>query len=141
MPLKFQHKAIPSALFGQVYRPVADVLVKHKTEDIWLSVQMVVDTGADYTIMPRSYAHPLGIDLTIDCTRHTTYGVGGSETVFLFQGLVVRLGKWERQIPLGFLDRDDVPALLGRQEFFETFKVTFEGHEVTFAELSRRRER
>ena len=134
MPLKFHHKAIPSALFGQVYRPVADVLVKHKTEDVWFSVQMVVDTGADYAIMPRSYAHHLGINLATDCTRHTTYGVGGSETVFLFRDLVVRLGKWERQIPLGFLDRDDVPALLGRQEFFETFKVTFERHETTFVQ-------
>lgn len=32
----------------------------------------------------------------------------------------------------------DIPALLGRQEFFETFKVTFEGHEVTFTEPRRR---
>ena len=43
------------------------------------------------------------------------------------------------KIPLlAYVMREDT-YLLGRQEFFETFKVTFEGHEVTFAEPSGRR--
>jgi len=137
--LKFRHKAAPSALFGVVYRPVADVLVQTKDKGDWVSVSMIVDTGADYTIMPKRYAPLLGIDVSVDCIEHKTHGIGGSETVYLCRDVTVRLGRWERHIPLGFLDGDDIPPLLGRQDFLETFRVIFEGHEITFEQPRKRR--
>jgi hypothetical protein len=138
MPLEFRHKAVPSALFGVVYRPVADVLVQTKEQGNWVSVSMIVDTGADYTIMPKRYAPLLGIDVNVDCIEHSTQGIGGSETVYLCHDVTVRLGRWERCIPLGFLDRDDIPPLLGRQDFLETFRVIFEGHETIFVQSRKR---
>jgi len=132
MPLKFRHKAVPSALFGVVYRLIADVLVRTKDKGDWVSVSMIIDTGADYTIMPKRYAPLLGIDVNVDCMEHRTQGIGGSETVYLCRDITVRLGRWERHIPLGFLDRDDIPPLLGRQDFLETFRAIFERHETTF---------
>jgi len=45
------------------------------------------------------------------------------------------------RIPLlAYVMREDT-YLLGRREFLETFKMTFEGHEVPFAEPSGRRGR
>lgn len=44
----------------------------------------------------------------------------------------VKLGSYSRKIPLGFLENDLIPPLLGRQGFFETFKVTFETFTVRF---------
>ncbi len=140
MALKFRHKAVPSDLFGVVYRPVADVLVQTKEQDNWVSVSMIVDTGADYTIMPKRYAPLLGIDVNVDCIEHGTHGIGGSETIYLCRDVTVKLGRWERHIPLGFLDRDDIPPLLGRQDFLETFRVIFEEHETTFIQPRKRRD-
>jgi len=140
VPLTFRYKAVPSALFGVVYRPMADVLIRTKDKGDWVSVSMVVDTGADYTIMPKRYAPLLGIDVHVDCIEHETHGIGGSETVYLCRNVTVRLGRWERCIPLGFLDRDDIPPLLGRQDFLETFRVIFEGHETTFVQPRKRRD-
>ncbi len=139
MSLTFPYKAVPSALFGVVYRPVADVLVRCKGGEEWVSITMIVDTGADYTLLPKRYAALLDIDLDADCTKHATHGVGGSETVYLCRDVAVKLGRWERYIPLAFLDRDDVPPLLGRQDFFQTFKVTFHRHETTFVQPRRPR--
>jgi hypothetical protein len=99
---------------------------------------MIIDTGADYTIMPKRYAPLLGIDVNVDCIEHGTQGIGGSETVYLCHDVTVRLGHWERRIPLGFLDRDDIPPLLGRQDFLETFRVIFEGHETIFVQSRKR---
>ena len=36
---------------------------------------MLVDTGADYTILPRREAMILGIDINKGCTSNVTYGV------------------------------------------------------------------
>ena len=140
MLVKFPHRDVPSALFGVVYRPMADVLVRTKDKGDWVSVSMVVDTGADYTIMPKRYAPLLGINVNVDCIEHKTHGIGGSETVYLCRDVTVRLGHWERRIPLGFLDRDDIPPLLGRQDFLETFRVTFERHETTFEQPRKRQD-
>lgn len=86
---------------------------------------VLVDTGADYTLLPHSFLRFLGVDPRRDCEVVTTVGVGGPERVFLCRRVRVRLGPWERVIPVGFLARFDVPPLLGRQGCLETFAVTF----------------
>lgn len=132
MPLIFRFESVPSKLFGRIYRPTALVHFKHKTEDIWIPIQMVIDTGADYSILPRAFARPLGIDLVNDCTERRTIGIGGSEKIFLYRRQKVRLGGHGRTIPIGFLDREFGPALFGRHEFLETFKVVFAERVVQF---------
>jgi hypothetical protein len=99
---------------------------------------MLVDTGADYTLLPRTYAAVLGISLRTQCRRVMTAGIGGTERVYLLPRLQARLGSWTRRIPVGFLDRDDVPPLLGRIRCLDTFDVRFVLHETIFA-LPRRR--
>ncbi len=101
----------------------------------WVLIWMVVDSGADYTILPLRYAHELGIDLSRDTDEQSTGGIGGKTRVHLIKKLwQVRLGDWERQIPFGILDNNDIPPLLGRHCFLETFKVTFHKHVTIFFE-------
>ncbi len=66
------------------------------------------------------------------CVPKTTLGIGGSETVYLYKSLGMKLGKWQRNVPVGFLERDDIPGLLGRLEFIEVLKVTFENFQTRF---------
>jgi len=117
---------------GEIFRPYARVLIFIKKRKKWLPANMVVDTGADYTLLPRRYAIALGIDLAKDCLVETSLGVGGSETVYLYDDLLIKMGEWQRKIPVGFLERDDIPALLGRLEFIEVLKVIFENFETRF---------
>ncbi len=132
--LKFPFEKSSSEIFGSVWRPVARVSFWSKKINGWVDVIMIVDTGADYTILPRFYAADLGIDLGRDCSSYQTFGIGGNEKVYLLKNAKIRLGKWERFIPIGFIDRDDIPPLLGRQ-FLETFKVTLASHSIVFADI------
>lgn len=116
--------------------PKGDTLILielNQKEESWQPITMIVDTGADYTLLPRFLAEPLGIDLFKDCKAINTQGVGGTSRVYLLKKRIrVRLGEFRREIPVGFLTNDYIPPLLGRQEFFESFKVVFEKLVVTF---------
>ena len=130
--LKFPFEKRPSSIFGQVFRPIAKVNFWSNKIKRWVEIIMIVDTGADYTLLPRFYALDLGINLRKDCIPYSTTGVGGAEKVHIFKKAKVKLGKWGRVIPIGFLDRDDIPPLLGRQDFLENFKVVFYKHITYF---------
>lgn len=133
MPVTFKFEEVETVLFSKLRRPVAEVFFKHKNQNIWQPVTMVVDTGADYTLLPYYLASALGIDLLRDCKTIETQGVGGTSKGYLVKHKVkVRLGHFEKKVPLAFLPTNKIPPLLGRHEFFETFKVTFEKFTVTF---------
>lgn len=133
--LRFPFDKSSSEIFGYVYRPIAKVDFWSRKINGWVKVIMIVDTGADYSLLPRFYAMDLGIDLKKECKAHWTGGIGGREKVHLFREAKVRLGKWKRTIPVGFLDCDDIPPLLGRQGFLETFEVTFSNHYTSFSKM------
>lgn len=133
MVVSFPFRKENSPIFGKINRPIADVLIKDKKHNLWQPVTMIVDTGADYTLLPLFLAKELGVELTKDCRIVVTQGVGGTSKVYLLKSRIdVRIGELQRRIPLGFLNSDYIPPLLGRQEFFETFKVVFEKFSVTF---------
>ena len=124
-----------SDIFGKIHRPVAQVQFWSDHLNNWLNVTLIVDTGADYTILPRFYAHYLGVNLKKECELHRTSGIGGMESVHLFRDARIRLGAWERIIPVGFISHSNVPPLLGRQSCIETFKLTLQKKTVRFGKL------
>lgn len=86
---------------------------------------MIVDTGADYSLLPYSASEDLEIDLEKEAQVFKTFGIGGSETVYLIKHFKIKIGDYELSIPIGFLSRDDVPPLLGRQECLNRFDLHF----------------
>ena len=134
MVLRFPYREEKSSIFGLIRRPVAKVALWSQKSNKWLAVRMIVDTGADYTLLPRYMANNLGINLEKDCKIFTTYGVGGGERVYFLPKIKVKLGDWERIIPIGFLERNEIPPLMGRHLFLETFEALFStNHIVAFS--------
>lgn len=123
--LKFPFRKEESSLLGVVYRPIVRVHFWSSKGKYWLEVLMIADTGADYTLLPRYLAEDLQIDLKTECQAFTTFGIGGSQKVFLLPSIKIRLGEWERKIPVGFLDKNTVPPLLGRHKALEKFNTLF----------------
>lgn len=133
MKARFPFTKIGKTYLGNVHRPYARIEISSDKVGEWVPIEAVIDTGADYTLLPRRYAFLLGIDLTVDCVPETTLGVGGSETIHLYKkGVKVRLKDWEGKVPLGFLERDDVPVLLGRLKCLEIFELIFKNRATIF---------
>jgi hypothetical protein len=134
MVITFKYKQEASPLFGTIYRPIADVLLQNRKTGRWQPVTMLVDSGADYTLLPRWYTVPLGVDLARDCEQRSTTGVGGAVEVYLFRHLLIQVGPWKRNIPVGFLAGGEIPPLLGRQGCLDSFTITLARQQVYFTE-------
>lgn len=134
MVLKFAYKEERSCILGKIFRPVAQVFFWSDKKGKWSEIWMIVDSGADYTLLPRFMADELGVDIKRDCKIFSTYGIGGRERVYFLPKVKIKLGEWERIIPVGFLERNEVPPLLGRHLFMETFETVFStDHIVSFS--------
>ena len=132
MDLRFPFEDGGKSFFGSIFRPVAKVSLKSLKENIWIVTWMVVDTGADFTLLPRYLSEDLTVSLEHDCVKDTTSGVGGDQTIYLCKSKVeAKVGSFERTIPVAFLDSNEVPALLGRLGFLETFNTEFLKSRVT----------
>ena len=136
MDVKFAFEYGGDSFFGKVYRPVANVSLKSFKNDVWIDTWMVVDSGADFTILPRYLAEDLDVSLEHDCIKDVTSGVGGEQTIYLCkQKVKAKIRNLKREIPLAFFDSNEVPALLGRLGFLETFDTQLlKSHVVIFSD-------
>lgn len=134
MDIRFPFEDNGNSPFGHIFRPVAKVILQSPVTPNAVAIWMVIDTGADYTIVPRHFAEKLRISLETDCVKDITSGVGGIQTIYFVRSRIkAKLGPIERKIPLAFFDTNEVPALMGRLGFLETFDTTFlKTHTVVF---------
>jgi len=133
MALTFPYDKDTSPILGKIYRPIAQVFFFSKNKNRWYEAWMIVDSGADYTLLPKYFSERLGVNLEKDCRVFRTAGIGGEEKVYFLKGIRIKLGEWKRNVPIGFLARDDIPPLLGRHQFLETFDVLLSSsHKITF---------
>ena len=89
---QFPFKKIGETELGKIFRPYAEISLFSERRKKWIPIELIVDTGADYTMLPKRYADLLKIDLNTECVPKTTLGIGGSETVYLYKSLGMKLG-------------------------------------------------
>ena len=126
MDIKFPFEDEGETIFGRIFRPVAKVTLQSPYVNIAVDVWMVVDTGADYTILPRHFSEKLRISLEKNCLKTTTFGVGGEQIIYFFKERIkAKIGSEQRKVPIAFFDSNEIPPLLGRLGFLETFNTEF----------------
>jgi hypothetical protein len=112
---------------GVILRPLMPVTLKHSTSDS-LDTLMLIDSGADLSMIPKSMAQSIGIDLS-SCPTGVTGGVGGATDVVMSEATLSfgqRKEVHEVDIPVQIPTKTDIPSpLLGREPFFRFFDVSF----------------
>lgn len=109
--------------FGQL--PVPTIALPVKTPDGHTLFHFLIDTGASFTMLPRSQAEVLGVDLS-GARKVTARGIGASGVPAQLAEITLRIGDVELTIPCFFSSREDSPFLLGRMGFFSRFNITFD---------------
>jgi len=88
----------------------------------------LIDSGADISVIPKDIAEILGLNLKGDITD--AFGIGGSaRTIETKIRVIISKGheRYQLQLPIKvILGKYDFPVLLGREGFFDKFKIIFD---------------
>lgn len=85
----------------------------------------VIDSGADSSALPYSYAEALGIDLEKDCKRVTGMSSGGETEQHVFNpGLHGEV--FGHRFKMMGVFTDTPLILLGQEDFFMQFHIAFD---------------
>lgn len=126
MAITFKYKLIerPPPL-NPIHSPSIPITLTGPKDSI--DVVALVDSGADTSAVPRGIAEILGLDLSGE--KEDIIGIGGkSPAVRTSARVTIQRGHERYSFPLEvcvLLEAEDFPILLGRQDFFENFDITF----------------
>jgi Aspartyl protease len=117
------------ALKANNWKPYYNVFLKGKRK---IGVSMLVDSGADFTLVSTEIGHQLGLKVRDDEVFPTAEGVGGNVVEISFHRIKLYLDSEEIEIPVGWLQNSDYDELLlGREVVFDYFDVEFKQAEKT----------
>jgi predicted aspartyl protease len=106
-------------------RPALPIVI-HTAKNT-LAVRALVDSGADYSVLPTSYARYLGVDLSA-CDEIASRTAGGRSVVRVHQAPLsaeVQAMGVRFKMKSAFADHANT-ILLGREDFFREFRVTID---------------
>lgn len=105
--------------------------------DKTLQVDFFVDSGADTTMIPLSFAEKLGFDSWSEEEIENASGAEGGTIPYFLRNVNMVIEDKKLNIKLACALHDNVPSLLGREDIFDKFQVCFNDKEkkVRFTEL------
>ena len=129
--MKFPYIERESRIFGSILKPIIDIEILSEKYGLWCGIESVlVDTGADITLIPSSIGKGLVDDL-YSGTKAAIKGITPFELIVYIHNLKVRVANKEFETKVAIADSDDVPAVLGRFEALDIFNARFvKGAEV-----------
>lgn len=104
--------------------PVIKIRFKDKKGE-WLSLFLIIDSGATISALPKSDALIFGIDIQKG-KKMMISSISGEKLVGWQHQITARIGSEFLELPVVFLDRDTTPRVLGRAGIFEKFLLVFE---------------
>ena len=133
--LSFPYVEGASVIFGTVLRPLVSLEVYSELLEQWVLLEnLLADTGADISVLPRPLGELLIGDITVG--RYSPLsGINPSAVLPAFIHIVqVRLGDAEFEMPVAIADSSLIPPVLGRRDALDRFVVRFVVGEETIIE-------
>lgn len=115
---------------GFTKRPVVEVELSRRNQS--RKFLALIDSGADQIHMPAAIAEVFGINRD-QCPKRASMGISMELTEGFVGELTFRIKNQAETFnaPVVFIDTD-VPVLLGRQGFFDRYRIKFEQDHDTF---------
>lgn len=114
----------------KIFRPTVPIVFKQNSK--FINTIAIIDSGADFTILPIEIAGILDVKLDVR-TKKIFYGAGSSaftvyESPVQIEHIIRQGGfrpiKWKTKV---FFAESQPAILLGQKGFLEKFKVTLDG--------------
>lgn len=118
--IEFPGKEIYVPQFGPIWKPYATI--KLMSEKSTFSCQMLVDSGADISLIPHNLGEELGFELeTTEISE--IRGVGDAVVPYVIKKIGMSIGKHTFEPRIGWALVEEVPLILGRLDVFDRFNV------------------
>ena len=114
---------------GPILRPLLPVQLVYKA-DRPIQTVMLIDSGADFSLLPRSLAKALEIPLST-LSMDSSVGISGEPIDVAWANVRMTFGQrnatFEIDLPIQVVQEGDGPVvpLLGRHPFFRDFDISF----------------
>jgi len=118
----FPYKEAWTEKFGLVFVPVAYIgfpNIKRKIE----FVEMLWDSGADITLIPKSFGEYLGFKIEKEEDIEELRGIAEGVVPVATRKVMIQLGEEVVNIRIGWALIEEIPLLLGRLDIIDKFTV------------------
>lgn len=123
--MKFPYTEKESRIFGRILKPIIYIEIFSEKHDLWCGIDnVVVDTGADITLIPRDIGEELVGDI-FSGTKASIKSVTPYEVDVYIHNLKLRVIGKEFNTKVAIADSEEVPNLLGRFGALDLFKAEF----------------
>ena len=127
---KVKGSSIPNHTF--LLRPLIDVNFINGTRNVF--TKALIDTGADGIILNIGFAKLLNINAK-DGIQGATKGIENKPVPVYYHNIEMEIPNFSNSrfsVQVGFIDSGSVGVLLGRIDFLDRFKLTFEQYNNSF---------
>jgi aspartyl protease len=111
-----------SEKFGYILKPVIPVGIIGPKRGV--KVFMLLDSGADISMVPYSVGETIGIELDMS-TRSEVQGIGEGSVPYVLGQVRIQIENFEISARIGWALIEEVPFILGRLDIFKAFAVEF----------------
>ena len=113
---------------GLISDPVVPIEVLTRTG--YQKFDFIVDTGADCSIMPKSVAKDLAVDIRKAVKMHFG-GIEGRSILTYIVKITVKITKTPIAITCALSSNEQCPFILGRKDVFSRYNILFDNKSKT----------
>jgi hypothetical protein len=119
----FKWREEASQIFGVIKRPIAQTYIKD-TKGNWRAITLYIDSGADVTILSRSFGELLGFK--VKSGRPAEFkGFGANKIHAYLHDMEIKIGNNSVKTKVAVCDSDDSVNVLGRYGIFDRYVISF----------------
>ncbi|MBI2358802.1 MAG: retropepsin-like domain-containing protein [Deltaproteobacteria bacterium] len=120
--IEFPFERMRSQRFGEILKPVIPVRLSGPARPV--NVFMLVDSGADLSMLPYSVGETIGLALDMS-TRSEVQGIGDGTVPYVLGDVDLEVGGINLHARVGWALIEEVPLLLGRLDIFSELAIEF----------------
>jgi len=134
--MRFSYKEKESRILGVILRPLIKIEVFSEKYRDWETIDdVLIDTGADLTVLPRFIGESIINDVTIGEYTEIKGIVPTSLLIAFIHRLKIKAADKEFETKVAIADSNDVPPILGRYEALDLFNLEFKkGKEIILSD-------
>jgi hypothetical protein len=104
---------------------IPQIRLKVSTVHGWIPLRFLIDTGADFTMVPATLAPLVGVDL-LQCPKEFVSGIEDRPLPVRVGSISICLDIEVIRVRCHFMKRENTPYLLGRMDLFSRFNIAFQ---------------